>query len=443
MLTSSNRLISFPTPSVAAGDPRGRSRAQRPVASSAAPPDPARGHRAAAGLPRHLGLQVPAQDQERRAPRPRHRRYLPAGRAHPGGRGGDPGSPRALVRAVLRGAPPGRNPGRPDHLERRGAGPQARHLHHQLHSLGRRPGLDGRHPQEGPRGRPHPQGRVRHRVRVLHPAPARGVGERGGRADLRAALVHGHLRPHVLHRVLGRRAARRADGNVRRRPSRRDGVHPGEARGRSASPVQPLAPHHPGVRGRGPERPSLEARVPDVREREGAARPRRPRAGRLAPLAGPFRQLHVRPGGPRRLPRLPDAPRAPDVGRDHVLDVRLRGAGVRSDRRNQRDEQQLVLRGDPRHQSMRHRGYLGADGRGSAAGRGPRRTAVRGGRRRSRSCHRWAGILPDGPEARRRPRDRRGIPAGPHPRPPGSPGGRSHPIRDEDRVGRSREPSRR
>ena len=32
-------------------------------------------------------------------------------------------------------------------------------------------------------------------------------------------------------------------------------------------------------------------------------------------------------------------PARPDVGHDHVLDLRLRGAGVRPDRRNQRDEQ--------------------------------------------------------------------------------------------------------
>ena len=44
---------------------------------------------------------------------------------------------------------------------------------------------------------------------------------------------------------------------------------------------------------------------------------------------------------------------AAPVGRDHVLDLRLRGAGVRADRSRQRDEQQLVLRKHPRHQSLR------------------------------------------------------------------------------------------
>ena len=228
--------------------------------------------------------------------------------------------------------------------------------------------------------------------------------------------------------VFGRRAARRADGDVRRGASRRDGVHPGEARERAPASVQPLAPHHPGVRGRGPQRPSLEARLPDVGERAGASRSRRPRAGRVAALARPLRKLHPRQGWARRLPRLPDAPRPPDVGRDHVLDVRLRRAGVRPDRRNQRDEQQLVLRGDPRHQSMRDRRHLGADLRGAPAGGGPRRPSVRRGRRRHRSCHRRARLLPDRNEGRRLPRDRGWLSPDPHPRPSRSPGGGKPPA---------------
>ena len=419
----------------------GPSRAQRTSAAVGAPRGPPRGPRAPARVKRHLGLQVPAQDQVRRAPRPRHRRYLSAGRPHPRGRRGHSAGARALVRPVLRGASPGGGPGRPDHLQRRRAGPQARNVHDQLYGVGRRQRFDGRHPEEGPRGRPHPQGGMRHRLRVLHPAPARRVGERRRGADLRPALVHGHLRRDVLHGVVRGRAARRPDGDLRRRASGCDGVHPGEARGRPAPPVQPLAPHHPGVRGRGPQRPAVEARLPDVREREGAARPGRSGRGRVAPLAGPFRQLHVRPRGPRRLPRLPDAAGAPDVGRDHVLDLRLRGAGVRPHRRNQRDEQQLVLRGDPRHQPLRDRGYLGADRRRAAAGGGPPRAAVRGDRQRSGASHRRTRVLPDGKEAGRRPRDRGRLPPDPDPRSPRSPGCGSLALRDEDRVDRGRTPS--
>ena len=51
------------------------------------------------------------------------------------------------------------------------------------------------------------------------------------------------------------------------------------------------------------------------------------------------------------------------------------------------------------------------------------------------------GFFPTGPEARREPRDRGGIPADPHPRPPGAPGGGRHPPHDGDRVDRGGEPS--
>ena len=58
------------------------------------------------------------------------------------------------------------------------------------------------------------------------------------------AVVHGYLRQDVLHRVLGRRPPRRADGHVRHRPSGRDGFHPRQARGRPAAAVQPVAAGH-------------------------------------------------------------------------------------------------------------------------------------------------------------------------------------------------------
>ena len=130
------------------------------------------------------------------------------------------GDARALVRAFPLGAAPRRDPRRPHHLERRRAGAQARDLDDQLHGVGHHPRLDGRHPRQGPRGRAHAEGRLRHRLRILDAAPARRVRRRRRRVHLRPDVVHGYLRQDVLHRVVGRRPPRRADGHVRRRPSR-------------------------------------------------------------------------------------------------------------------------------------------------------------------------------------------------------------------------------
>ena len=76
------------------------------------------------------------------------------------------------------------------------------------------------------------------------------------------AVVHGYLRQDVLHRVLGRRPPRRADGHVRRRPSGRDGFHPRQARRRPPAPVQPVAADHRRVHAGGEGGRGLEAGVP-------------------------------------------------------------------------------------------------------------------------------------------------------------------------------------
>ena len=85
---------------------------------------------------------------------------------------------------------------------------------------GHHPRLDGRHPRQGARGRPHAEGRLRHRLRILDAAPARRVRVGRRRVHVGPAVVHGYLRQDVLHRVVGRRPPRRADGHLRRRPSR-------------------------------------------------------------------------------------------------------------------------------------------------------------------------------------------------------------------------------
>ena len=51
---------------------------------------------------------------------------------------------------------------------------------------------------------------------TLRPRGAYVIGRR--RLHLRPAVVHGYLRQDVLHRVLGRRPPRRADGHLRYRP---------------------------------------------------------------------------------------------------------------------------------------------------------------------------------------------------------------------------------
>ena len=64
-------------------------------------------------------------------------------------------------------------------------------------------------------------------------------------------------------------------------------------------------------------------------------------------------QLHHRRRRPRGVPRVSHAAGAAHVGRHHVVDVRLRGAGLRADRSRQRDEQQLVVRGHSRDEPLR------------------------------------------------------------------------------------------
>ena len=56
---------------------------------------------------------------------------------------------------------------------------------------------------------------------------------------------------------------------------------------------------------------------------------------------------------PGRLQDLQDAAGAAHVGRDHVVHLRFRRAGLHPHRPRQRDEQQLVVREHPRHQPLR------------------------------------------------------------------------------------------
>ena len=235
-------------------------------------------------VPRHLGQEIPPDRQRRHADRPQHGRHLQACRPRARRRRAGSGA-RALVRAVPVGAAPRRDPGGPRHLERRRAGAQAGDVHDQLHGVRHHPRLDGRHPGQGPRGGPHAQGGLRHRLRVFHAAPARRV--RVGRRCLHVgpAVVHGYLRQDVFHGIVGRRPPRRADGHVRRRPPGRHGIHPRQARGRAPAAVQPVAARHGRVhegRARGPR---LAARLPGDGGRGRRTRHQRPREVRLARMA--------------------------------------------------------------------------------------------------------------------------------------------------------------
>ena len=251
----------------------------------------------------------------------------------------------------------GRDSRRPHHLQRRRARAQARHLDDQLHRVRHHPRLDGRHPGQGARGRPHAEGRLRHRLRILDAASARRVRLRRRRVHLRPAVVHGYLRQDVLHRVLGRRPPRRADGHVRRRPSGRDGVHPRQARGRPPAPVQPVAADHRRVHARRCANdgdwklafPLSHAR--NTRPSSSTCTTPSKFVWREWPTHEGYVTQRRRPG---RLQDLQDACRARrmwDV--IMVVDVRLRRAGLHPDRPRQRDEQQLVVREHPRHQPVR------------------------------------------------------------------------------------------
>ena len=195
---------------------------------------------------------------------------------------------------------------------------------------------------------------LRDRLRVLDAAAARRVRERRGRLHLRSAVVHGYLRQDVLHGVVRRRPPRRADGHIRRRASRRDGFHPREARGRPTSAVQSVAADHRRVHASGQEGPcrgSSRSRSPQEAEEDGIDLddPKQ-----IVWREWPNKASYVcRRAGPRRVPGVPHAAGAANVGRDHVVDLRLRGARLRADRPRQRDEQQLVVRGHPCHQSVR------------------------------------------------------------------------------------------
>ena len=220
--------------------------------------------------------------------------------------------------------------------QRRRARAQARHVHHQLHGVRNHRRLDGRHPEQGARGRPHAEGRLRHRLRILDAASARRVRVRRRRVHVRPAVVHGYLRQDVFHRVVGRRPPRCADGHVRRRPPRRHGIHPRQARERPPAPVQPVAARHRRFHESRSRRQGLEPGLPAAHEgiRPGRAQARRRDQVPVARMAHHGKIRHAR-RRPRLLQDLQDAAGAPHVGRHHDVHLRLRRAGLHPHRPRQ------------------------------------------------------------------------------------------------------------
>ena len=289
-------------------------------------------HSSAGDLARYLGQQVPLEAARRHRPGSRDRRDLPPRRPGHCRSRGHRRAPRALAGTLSVGTASRRDSGRTHRLECGSAGAQAGDVDHQLHGVRDRPRFHGRHPGEGPRGRSHPQGRLWHRLRILHPAAQGGVRQRRRCVYVGAAFVHGHLRSDVLHGVVGRGTAGRADGHLRRRPSRCPGLHPCQARRRPPAPVQPLAARHPRIHAGGTGRRRVEARIPadETGSRARRHRSRRSGVGGVAELAGARRIRHeqCRKG---RLPGVSVRAGPTDLGRHHVVDVRLRRAGVHPD----------------------------------------------------------------------------------------------------------------
>ncbi len=151
--------------------------------------------------------------------------------------------------------------------------------------------------------------------RTFDAASARRIRIRRRRLHIGTAVLHGYLRQDVLHGVLGRRPPRRADGHVRRRPSRCHGVHPRQAREWQAPSVQPFPAHHRRVHAGRAREPRLEAGFPAVAEgvRDGQARSRRREQVRVARVGDP-RCLRDQRGRPGRLQDLQDVCRRAACG---------------------------------------------------------------------------------------------------------------------------------
>ena len=213
--------------------------------------------------------------------------------------------------------------------------------------------LDGRHPRQGPRGRPDAEGRLRHRLRILDAASARRVRRRRRRV---------HLGPDVASWISTTRCVS---------PCRRPAAAAARRWARSTSSHPDVKEFIRAKREDGRLRQfNLSLLITDgfmdavendgdwplvfpvnIKEKDDVDLDDPSQVvWREWPTHRQLRQPRRRPG---RLQDLRPHPRPAPVGHDHGLDVRLRRAGLHPDRPRQRDEQQLVVREHPRDQPLR------------------------------------------------------------------------------------------
>ena len=164
-----------------------------------------------------------------------------AGRAAREAAGRSPGLRRRFGRASL--------PARGAHSRRRGNRAFGHAVQLLRHGPRRRRPL--RHlPESARSGADHAAGR-RHRLRFLDAQAQGRPGARRRGGCLRSALLHGRLGFHVPHHHVGRRAARRDDGDDALRSSRYRGIHRRQARSPAPAQFQSLGAGHRCLHGRG------------------------------------------------------------------------------------------------------------------------------------------------------------------------------------------------
>ena len=166
--------------------------------------------------------------------------FLPAGRILAGAGTGRDGDAFQLLRhGAHRGRP------RLDLRERQGSGPH--------HAAGRR-----------------------HRPRLLDAASQGRARQKHRRRRLGSGELHGRVGRHVPHDHVGRRPARRHDGDAALRPSRHRGLHRRQVRPGAAPQLQPVGAGHRRLHGGGQGGRALGSRV---RAARSIARSRRARCG--------------------------------------------------------------------------------------------------------------------------------------------------------------------
>ena len=190
--------------------------------------------------------------------RPRHRRYLGAGRQGSGRRRAEARA-RALGQGVRRGDGRLRLPARRPHPRRRRHGARR----HPLQLL-----------RHGPhRGRPRPRSSTTSRkprspcsraaasATTSPPCAPRARGEEHRRRRLGAGELHGRVGRHVPHHHVGGRPPRRDDGDAQVRPPGHRGLHRRQGRPGAPAELQPVGAGDGRLHPRRAQRRALAARL--------------------------------------------------------------------------------------------------------------------------------------------------------------------------------------